>query len=94
MLQATIRALSPRPLEDANSPEGIDDTLRTSIKLAAMTAVARFNNSNVHLLFRAALKIIKQRRSGGNSVVDVTKNVDELVKNFRCLNSLAVKHPG
>ena len=50
-----------------------------------MMAIAKFNKTNVHLLFRAALKIIKQQRRGGVSTVDVTKNVAEFVENLRCL---------
>ena len=51
-----------------------------------MAAIGRFNKTNMHVLFRTALKIIKQRRKGGVSAVDVTKNVEALANSLRCLD--------
>lgn len=93
MLDATIHTFSPRPLKAEDCPDWIDDALRTSIRAAAMAAVAKFNKTNIHLLFQTALKIIKQRRSSDISTVDVTKNIEALVDNLRCLVDLPDGNP-
>lgn len=89
VVDALVGTLSPRPgpvtTEDCSA--WLDDTMRADIKKAAMMVVARFDRTNLPLLFRTHLKLLRRKDSNQNLPVDVTKNMEAFLKEIKGLKA-------
>ncbi len=98
MLDHTISAITPRlqPLRPENCAQWLDDAARAKVRQAAMMNHCKFNRTNVHLLFRMHLNLLKQQQDTGDDACnEFLANVEAMVKTLSCLESpRMVKKPG
>jgi hypothetical protein len=87
VIDATVSTLSPRPrpLNQEDCSEWLNDALRVGIKEAAMMAVASFSKTNMRLLFRAHLDLLRREDPSRNATVGIEKNVEAFLKELECL---------
>ena len=85
VVDAVVGTLSPRPRPGtpAESPAWLDNTLRTSIRSAAMMVVARFDRTNVQWLFRTQLQLLRREKRNQDSTAGVERNMEALLKSLR-----------